>query len=502
MTAALALLLLPLAVECGTGDTSIWDVWSSSPDEYAFNSQQQRNQLEGRLRFAALKGDIEGWEAVLARGKLLIPPLNINAGDLTNDRSALHFIAQEGYGGDMMDNSTRVWPPADDKGLFGDPSFTWGFEEYSQTFLYKAYVASTQYPEGIPEGAPDGYVFDLDWCNEQGNTCPMLLDLDARDKAGTHALMEAAIHNNPLTLRTLIEMSAGADAPPGGLNPTGTRAWEQDEFVRNINLDIEWGIGWALYNWISLNARDWVGSEVAMDNADQFLRDAMSAVADNPKLGLTVLDYAVLWDRAAIVRFLVSRQPGLVTAESNWGERPIHKAGFMGHVDVAKELIKSAADCGLLEAQAMGLETPVMLASLGGHIEILEYFKATCPGQFNSLIVQSASTELAWQSQNPCDLATYSISKAREWCGDDYGCPGYYRWRCSNDHMKPCIYKEDCMRGDEEGTCDESPQRDGMPFDDLNHWWQTCVVICPAPRRVTACGASFDGSSYDGFSGR
>jgi len=565
LTTALGLVLLPPAVEGGTGDTSIWDVWSSDPDEYEFNSQQQRYQYEGRLRFAALKGDIEGFAQVLEKGKALDPPLNINTGDPLNGRSALHFAAQEGYGGDLYElNSTRRYPPEDNVGLFGDPSFQWGEQEYSHTFLFQAYMLTTQYPEGLPPGASLPYVFNLPWCNEPGNTCPMTLDMDARDNAGNNAIMEALVHNNPLTVRTLVEVSSGASAPPGGLTPSGGRAYEQDEFVRNEQLDIEWGIGWAMMNWISLNGRDWALSEIAMDNADQYLRDAMQAVADNPKLGLTVLDYAVLWDRSDMVRFLLSRQSGLLTAESNWGERPIHKAAFQGHTDVVRLLVKvpwslfsasfscfprlfhvfriffmfsasfscfprlfapprlvsragpgvraadlaplphppqGPADCQIVEATSMGLETPVLLASVGGHITTLEYLRATCPAQFAQQAAQPASTELAWQSQNPCDIAVYSISKAREWCGDEIGCPGYYRWRCSNDRMKECNHHHDCQRGDKSATCLEPPLREEMPLSDLISHWQSCVAVCPAARRQSACGPSFDGSSYDGFSG-
>jgi len=494
----LVLVLLP-HTHAATGDTKTWDLWSSDPDSYPFGSRQQRYHLEGRIRFAAVKGDIIGFQEVLDKGKLMDPPLDINGRD-KDGRSALHFLAQDGWGGDLMEaNGTRIKPPADDPYLFGNPNFRWGVEEYKHTFLYQAFQLTKNYPEEIPEGVQDDYVFQLDWCNQPENTCPMLLNLDARDLGGTTAVMEAAIHNNPLTARTLIAMSAANGAPGGGLSPTGANTWETDEFCRNRPLNIEWGIGWGMYNWISLNGRDTVLSEVALDTADEFLNEALALVRDEPKGGLTNLDYAVMFNRSDIVNFLLSQQPGLLTAESNWGERPIHKAGYMGHAEVAKVLLKGPGDCGLLETLSLADESAVLLAAMGGHIKILEYFRATCPAQFTALSVQPAT--IAWQAQNPCDLITYSITKAREWCGDEMGCPGYYRWTCSNDRMQSCLYQEDCQRGDKTATCDEPPTKDQLPFSELVHHWKSCVIVCPPARRLTACGPSFDGSTYDGFNG-
>eukprot|EP00282_Hemiselmis_andersenii_P009418 CAMPEP_0114141156 /NCGR_PEP_ID=MMETSP0043_2-20121206/17762_1 /TAXON_ID=464988 /ORGANISM="Hemiselmis andersenii, Strain CCMP644" /LENGTH=67 /DNA_ID=CAMNT_0001235287 /DNA_START=206 /DNA_END=409 /DNA_ORIENTATION=- len=67
--------------------------------------------------------------------------------------------------------------------------------------------------------------------------------------------------------------------------------------------------------------------------------------------------------------------------------------------------------------------------------------------------------------------------------------------------MKECNHHHDCQRGDKSATCLEPPLREEMPLSDLISHWQSCVAVCPAARRQSACGPSFDGSSYDGFSG-
>jgi hypothetical protein len=244
----------------------------------------------------------------------------------------------------------------------------------------------------------------------------------------------------------------------------------------------------------------------------------LDVVKINKGKGMTVFDYAVLWQRAGIVEWMLTKNRRYLDATSNWGEYPIHKAAYRGFLDIIKIFIPTGAECEMLNRRSLGEEHPVLIASLGGYIEVLEYLQETCPVQFERLLRTPASSTLTWRSKIPCDTSEYTVAKAREWCGslepgDKGGCPGYFRYRCSTDSNIPCEFDDDCRDwGDKQATCDEfyappnnheytNSQAHLMPFENLNHHWKTCVLVCPASRRQTACGPTFDGTSYLGFNG-
>lgn len=88
------------------------------------------------------------------------------------------------------------------------------------------------------------------------------------------------------------------------------------------------------------------------------------------------------------------------------------------------------------------------------------------------LIRPPSAATLTWRSQIPCDTSVYTVAKAREYCGSTEngaagGCPGWYRWRCSNDRNKSCQFHEDCSENGDKGAVSIPPHCMSRPHHHL-----------------------------------
>lgn len=67
------------------------------------------------------------------------------------------------------------------------------------------------------------------------------------------------------------------------------------------------------------------------------IKTGLEVVKLNPGKGMTVFDYAVIYERVGIASWLLSKNPEYKTVTSNWGEYPIHKAAYFGFVGEATD---------------------------------------------------------------------------------------------------------------------------------------------------------------------
>lgn len=69
----------------------------------------------------------------------------------------------------------------------------------------------------------------------------------------------------------------------------------------------------------------------------------------------------------AKVRFLLARDPTLISSKDDSGNTPLHEAVFTAHAEVAEFLLSKGADVNAREKNGA---TPLILAAMGGKVEI------------------------------------------------------------------------------------------------------------------------------------
>ena len=162
--------------------------------------------------------------------------------------------------------------------------------------------------------------------------------VNAQNRSQGTALMFAAVHGDPATLRVLLSKGAAVDA----------RGWN----------------GWTAIMYASAKGHGAAVKELLKYHAQANIRDIY---------GWTPLARAVNERRVEVVEVLLESGLADVDTQDDHGATALHHAAENGFPEMARLLLAHGADAGATDLEG---RTPTMVASLAGHLAVVDAIRA------------------------------------------------------------------------------------------------------------------------------